>query len=169
MPWKPLDLWLLVVCPRPKFLCRKEVEIACIILCMKENTLVQGRKRRETKSYLNAYKVINNTIRRVWANSWPSEFTTVATFIYDDRRKEWSHSFEQTWTLDSHGESLVLYRPRVLSFIQERQKTGNLGQAGLSELDQHFPGGPVVKSPPCNAGDMGSIPGPGRSCMPWSN
>ena len=26
-----------------------------------------------------------------------------------------------------------------------------------------FPGGPVVKSPPANPGDMGSIPGPGRS------
>ena len=24
-----------------------------------------------------------------------------------------------------------------------------------------FPGGPVVKNPPCNAGDVGSIPGPG--------
>ena len=24
-----------------------------------------------------------------------------------------------------------------------------------------FPGGPVVKSPPANPGDMGSIPGPG--------
>ena len=24
-----------------------------------------------------------------------------------------------------------------------------------------FPGGPVVKNPPCNAGDMGSIPGRG--------
>ena len=26
-----------------------------------------------------------------------------------------------------------------------------------------FPSGPVVKSPPANAGDTGSIPGPGRS------
>ena len=26
-----------------------------------------------------------------------------------------------------------------------------------------FPGGSVVKNPPANAGDMGSIPGPGRS------
>ena len=26
-----------------------------------------------------------------------------------------------------------------------------------------FPGGPVVKNPPASAGDMGSIPGPGRS------
>ena len=32
-----------------------------------------------------------------------------------------------------------------------------------------FPGGAVVKNPPANAGDMGSIPGPGRSHMPWSN
>ena len=29
-----------------------------------------------------------------------------------------------------------------------------------------FPGGPVVKNPPSNAGDMGSIPGLGRSHMP---
>ena len=32
-----------------------------------------------------------------------------------------------------------------------------------------FPGGAVVKNLPANAGDMGSIPGPGRSHMPWSN
>ena len=27
----------------------------------------------------------------------------------------------------------------------------------------------MVKNPPANAGDMDSIPGPGRSYMPWSN
>ena len=32
-----------------------------------------------------------------------------------------------------------------------------------------FPGGTVVKNPPANAGDMGSIPGPGRSHMPRIN
>ena len=32
-----------------------------------------------------------------------------------------------------------------------------------------FPGDIVDKNPPANAGDMGSIPGPGRSHMPWSN
>ena len=32
-----------------------------------------------------------------------------------------------------------------------------------------FPGGTVVKNPPANAGDTGSIPGPGRSHMPRSN
>ena len=32
-----------------------------------------------------------------------------------------------------------------------------------------FPGGTVVKNVPANAGDTGSIPGPGRSHMPRSN
>ena len=31
-----------------------------------------------------------------------------------------------------------------------------------------FPGGAVVKNRPANAGDKGSIPGPGRSHMLWS-
>ena len=34
---------------------------------------------------------------------------------------------------------------------------------------QGFPDGAVVENPPANAGDMGSIPDPGRSHMPWSN
>ena len=34
---------------------------------------------------------------------------------------------------------------------------------------QDFPGGAVVKNLPANAEDTGSIPGPGRSHMPWSN
>ena len=34
---------------------------------------------------------------------------------------------------------------------------------------QDFPGGTVLKNPPANAGDMGSIPGLRRSHMPQSN
>ena len=30
-------------------------------------------------------------------------------------------------------------------------------------MDRGFPGGPVVKNPPCNAGDVSSIPGSRRS------
>ena len=33
-------------------------------------------------------------------------------------------------------------------------------------LARGFPGGPVVKNPPANAGDKGSIPGARRSHMP---
>ena len=36
-------------------------------------------------------------------------------------------------------------------------------------LWQDFPSGPVIRNPPANAEDMGSIPGPGRSYMPQSN
>ena len=40
-------------------------------------------------------------------------------------------------------------------------------------IQNHSPGdslgGAVVKKPPANAGNMGSIPGPGRSHMPHSN
>ena len=36
-----------------------------------------------------------------------------------------------------------------------------------NEVD--FPGGAVVKNPPSNAGDTGSIPGLGRSHIPQSN
>ena len=32
-----------------------------------------------------------------------------------------------------------------------------------------FPGGPVVKNLPANAGDTGLIPGPGRSHTPQGN
>ena len=36
-------------------------------------------------------------------------------------------------------------------------------------MAQGFPGGPVAKNPLTSAGDTGSIPGPGRFCMPQSN
>ena len=32
-----------------------------------------------------------------------------------------------------------------------------------------FPGGSVVKNLPVDAGDAGSIPGLGKSHLPWSN
>ena len=41
---------------------------------------------------------------------------------------------------------------------------------GLFKIhNRGFPGGTMVKNPPANAGDTGSILGPGRSHMPRSN
>ena len=34
---------------------------------------------------------------------------------------------------------------------------------------EDFPGGPGVKNPPANAGNMSSVPGPERFYMPQSN
>ena len=39
----------------------------------------------------------------------------------------------------------------------------------LQKVAQGFPGCPAVKNPPTNTGDMGSIPGLGRSHMPRGN
>ena len=53
-----------------------------------------------------------------------------------------------------------------------------LGYTGSSMLQDHllvacellgFPAGSAVKNPPANSGDMGLIPGLGRSPMPRSN
>ena len=45
----------------------------------------------------------------------------------------------------------------------------NEGETPLQEFLKDVPGGSVVKSLPANTGDLGSIPDPGRSHMPWSN
>ena len=39
----------------------------------------------------------------------------------------------------------------------------------IRKQSQGFPGGPVVKNPPADAQDAGSIPGPGRSHMSQGN
>ena len=46
---------------------------------------------------------------------------------------------------------------------------GKTEKAGLKRAKWDFSGGTVVKNPSSNAGDMGLIPGPGRSHMPGSN
>ena len=45
-----------------------------------------------------------------------------------------------------------------VSFLKDRK-----------EDTEDFPGGPVVRSLPANAGDTGSIPGLGRSHMMWGS
>ena len=67
---------------------------------------------------------------------------------------------------EAHGTALskeILFKyhsiPYFLSVVRDLKITWILG----------FPGGTEVKNPPANAGDMGSIPGPGRSHMPRSN
>ena len=42
-------------------------------------------------------------------------------------------------------------------------------QSNYQKRSQDFPGGAVVKNPPANAGNTGSIPGLGGSQMPRTN
>ena len=53
---------------------------------------------------------------------------------------------------------------RVGKYIQNIKKKKN-----PTCITRDFPGSPVVKNLPANAGDTGSIPGPGRFHMPWGN
>ena len=62
------------------------------------------------------------------------------------------------------GDALGPGPPR-LSCFSPKGHTDNYWQS----WKKGFPGGVVVKNPPANAGDMGSIPGPGRSCRLRSN
>ena len=48
------------------------------------------------------------------------------------------------------------------------QKNYKLHTNKFNNLERGFPGGSVVKNSPVNAGDKGSIPGPGRAHRPQS-
>ena len=58
----------------------------------------------------------------------------------------------------------------VISVVQGRSDSSlHKGDGKSKEMLGGFPGGPVVKNPPCTARDTNLIPGPGRSHMPRSN
>ena len=58
---------------------------------------------------------------------------------------------------------------RKYSIYNSTQKRKNKLRNKLKQGSGDFPGDTVVKNPLANVGDMGSIPGPGRSHMPQSN
>ena len=62
-----------------------------------------------------------------------------------------------------------MYKHVHASFIYDSQKRETIQMSINSRLDRGFPGGAVVENPSANAGDTGSIPGPGRSHMLRSN
>ena len=80
---------------------------------------------------------------------------------------ECSDQVRGKWT--SNNEYSVQWRELVgLSIGAELvASASHIGRSKKRSRD--FPGGAVVKNLPANAGDMGSIPGPGRSHMPRSN
>ena len=53
--------------------------------------------------------------------------------------------------------------------IPQRSKSLQAVASAKRRQSQDYPGGSVVKNPPANALDMGSIPGPGRSHMLQGN
>ena len=49
--------------------------------------------------------------------------------------------------------------------VESQDATCSWCQVGQGYMERDFPRGPVVKNPPANAGDPGSIPGLGRFHM----
>ena len=62
--------------------------------------------------------------------------------------------FATPWTA-AHQASLSITKSQSLIYTETKASTGG------------FPGGPMVKNPPVNAGDTGPVPGPGGCPMPW--
>ena len=57
---------------------------------------------------------------------------------------------------------------------QDRDREGESENQRGTEREKEdrcldLPGGPVIRNPPADAGDMGWIPGLGRSHVPWGN
>ena len=60
---------------------------------------------------------------------------------------------------EKKSTKLFIYRMILLLFLHMI----------IKKYSGDFPGGAVVRNPPANAGDTGSIPGPGRPHVPRSN
>ena len=58
----------------------------------------------------------------------------------------------------------------MTSVDEDVEKPEPLSPRGhMKGCSRDFPGGLVVKNPTANSVNMGLIPGPGRSHIPWSN
>ena len=68
----------------------------------------------------------------------------------------------EAWRAASHGVTKSRTRLRDSTELNCKKKKKKVN-------NQDFPSGSVVKNPPTNGGNMGTIPDPGRSHMLWSN
>ena len=82
--------------------------------------------------------------------------------MIEDEMVGWHHRLDGV----SSGSWWRTGRPGVLQSMGSQRVGHNWTELNWTE---GFPGGPVVKSPPCNVGDTGLIHGPGRSHMLWGN
>ena len=80
-----------------------------------------------------------------------------------------SHSQASLGSQANGSDAYALWSPRHAVGQESGASKGGKGKGFQKFVLGDFPGGAVVKNPPANAEDTGSIPGPGRSHMPRSN
>ena len=66
------------------------------------------------------------------------------------------------WGLGNIGKVSQMYTLMVLKQISHENVIYSVVTIVTNTVFWDFLGGPMVKNPPAHAGDMGSIPGPGR-------
>ena len=80
--------------------------------------------------------------------------------------------FQVTYVATLHNSPLLRWELHILT-SEEKSDTQHLNQAINVSVKRNtmwdFPGGPVVKNPPGNAGHISSTPGPGRPLKPRGN
>ena len=101
------------------------------------------RKKRDKLDFIKIKKfhAASDTIKRVKRQ-------------HTDCEKIFAHHMSNKGLVSRIYELLQLNHKKITQFKMDKRA---------------FPGGAVVKNLPANAGDMGSIPGLGRSHMPQSN
>ena len=104
-------------------------------------------------------KPFNIAVIQVYAPTSNTEETEVERF-YEDLRD----LFELTPKKD-----ILFILGDWNAKVGSQETPGVTGSASLRDSNKDFPGGPVVKDLPANAGMIGLIPGLGRFHMPWGN
>ncbi|XP_057578113.1 formin-1 isoform X2 [Hippopotamus amphibius kiboko] len=114
------------------------------------------------KYYLRYYDQEAGTEKSVFPLPEPQDFFLASQVKFEDLIKDLRKLKRQLEA--SEKQMVVVCKESPKEYLQPFQdKLEEFFQKGTSLVAQ------VVKNPPANAGDTGSIPGPGRSHMPRSN
>ena len=101
---------------------------------------------------------------QTWLSDWTTTiiFTSMAVMWFQESKTRYGN--KRSSHCPHHSRSSKVFRSSVPE-IGWRPNTYFLFKNTISD----FPGDPVVKNPPVNAGDMGFIPGLGRFHVPGGN
>ena len=120
--------------------------------CAKERWIVQAHTLSTGQSWnWDAHPLAPESL--IWLLHCVSHWYLSACVMLVDVKK----SMERPFLLSDTKVVVVLYM--ILSTLR------GYGKQWTMIRNRDFPGGAVVENPPANAGDTGSIPGPGRSHM----